>query len=264
MKKLTVIISTFGPRVAFLDQLIQNENKQVIYIVVHQNHEGVQIPDFLKRDDVTVIQTKTKGLSKSRNIGLANCKTAYALLADDDVSFFGDSFDRVIDSLDRPDIDLAVFKIKTFDGEPAYKKYPTEPYILNDGAKHWVSSVEIAFKTVKVKEKGIYFDERFGLGTHLKSGEEQLFVNDSIKSGLICQFFNEYLVIHPFESSGKKNSSNIFKEFYKGAFAKRNGDFRINSKRFFSYFKHPSLLLRDFFYLVGFIYMAFKKKQIFL
>src|SRR5690606_5519316 len=261
MSKLTVIISTYSDRVFLLENILQDERPDVRYLVVHQQYQEIDAPSFLDREDVEVVQTDTKGLSKSRNVGLSHCTTPYALIADDDVRYLDNSFDLVIESLESGAVDIAVFKIKTLDGEPQYKQYVEEDYLLNQGARHWVSSVELAFNVESVKSKGIYFDERFGLGTYLKKGEEQLFVNDCMRVGLVCKFFNRYLVIHPFESSGKRDNSIKFLEFYSGAFANRNKEFRINFRRIMVYLNHPMLFIVDVYYMAGFIYIWVKKKR---
>ena len=46
------------------------------------------------------------------------------------------------------------------------------------------------------------FDERFGLGSRYKSGEENIFLLDCYNKGLKIYFYNETINIHPKESTG--------------------------------------------------------------
>ncbi|MFP5005331.1 hypothetical protein ACLFLN_06240 [Acinetobacter pittii] len=73
-----------------------------------------------------------------------------------------------------------------------------------------VSSVEIVFNKESILSKNIGFDERFGLGSFFKSGEENIFLSDCLKSGLNIYAVNQKLVFHPFESSGKIINDNFF------------------------------------------------------
>jgi hypothetical protein len=54
-----------------------------------------------------------------------------------------------------------------------------------------------------LKNRKIYFDERFGLGSRLLGGEENLFISDAIDAGLKIKFFPFYIVQHSYESTIK-------------------------------------------------------------
>ncbi len=108
-----------------------------------------------------------------------------------------------------PDADILVFQIYTPEGYP-YKTYKDYIYKMNKFSIMKVSSVEIVFNKESILSKNIGFDERFGLGSFFKSGEENIFLSDCLKSGLNIYAVNQKLVFHPFESSGKIINDNFF------------------------------------------------------
>lgn len=148
------------------------------------------------------------------------------------MEFIDGAFERIINKFENDSsLELATFKIKT-EGGMEYKNYPEEEYNLMEN-KHWVSSIEIAFKTKSIKSKNILFDERFGLGAIIPMGEEQVFLNDCLNNGLNCKFFPEYIVKHPYESSGKKEKKEYLYFFYMGAMGERTGK------------KNPNIIFRS-------------------
>ncbi|MGV0923053.1 glycosyltransferase [Empedobacter tilapiae] len=221
MQCLTIIISTLNNGILGLEKTIKFKHPEILYLVIHQNHTDTAIPLFLKRDDIQVIQSDTKGLSKSRNTGIKNCTTEYALIADDDVEYIESGLLEVLNIIKTEKPDFATFKIKTFEKEQEYKNYPQVKYQISISPLHWFSSIEILFNVNLIKDYKIKFDERFGLGTYLKKGEEEIFINDIISEGLEGYYYPIYVVQHPYESSGKKKISEKFKFFYLGAFYER-------------------------------------------
>ena len=101
-----------------------------------------------------------------------------------------------------PKLDVGIFKIKTPDGDPAYRDYPTEPIEYKIAPS--VGTIQLAFRTASIKKNNLYFDERFGAGRKLLIGsDERIFVHDCLKAGLKVKYFPEYLVQHPYLSTVK-------------------------------------------------------------
>jgi len=175
----------------------------------------------LNRKDITIIESQTKGLSKSRNIALLNCKTEYALIADDDIEYITEGLEKVIKIIQNESPDFATFKIKTYEGQPEYKDYPKEKKCIDENYEGWLSSIEILLNIDKIKTKRIKFDQRFGLGTLLKKGEENILIYDLLTNGLKGIYYPIYIVKHPFESSGKKATSERLHYFLKGCITQR-------------------------------------------
>ena len=108
----------------------------------------------------------------------------------------------------------------------------------------------------KIKDKRLAFDERFGLGTKLKRGEEEIFIQDLIKNGLWGVFYPIYIVKHPFESTGTKPMKESFRYFFKGAFSERLG-LQLNQLNFNNFIR---CIKNRIFMQAGRFYILFTQK----
>lgn len=208
--KINVLISTLNKGIEGVPQILLEHRPDVCYTIIHQITENCFTvpPVLIQRDDVRIVSTQTKGLSKSRNLALAHAEGDIGLLADDDVRYTSESFDIVRKAYqDHPELDIACFKIRTNDHEPEYKPYHVQPLTIEGDPPHFISSIETSFRISSLKKSAIQFDERFGLGSgRFIAGEEMIFVYDCLQQALRIQYFPEYIVRHPFESSGKVES----------------------------------------------------------
>lgn len=203
---ISILISTIDEGIQRVKNVLLEPRDDVEYIISHQytrNNER-EIPPELLRSDVTISQMEGKGISKSRNNAIRHASGEIGLFADDDVTYEENYIDIVKETFqDNPDIDIALFKIKTGPGEPEYKSYP-ESRVELKRTMFSISSVEIGFNINKIRETGIYFDERFGVGRELIIGaEETIFIEDCLKEGLKVVYIPEYIVEHPFLSTIK-------------------------------------------------------------
>lgn len=220
---LTIIISTWEDGIFNLERTVRLRHPLVSYLIIHQTQKEPVAPDYLiNRPDVDIVSSYTRGLSVSRNIGLRNCKTRYALIADDDVEYIPAGIEELLKTIEQSKPNFGLFKIQTLDGEPEYKRYPKESYEIRE-LKHWVSSIEILIDIDKIREYNVCFDERFGLGAPLDRGEEEVFVHDLISHGLRGVYYPLYIVKHPHMSSGKKSRAVGEHWFVRGALDKRMG-----------------------------------------
>ncbi|WP_138429433.1 glycosyltransferase family A protein [Fodinibius saliphilus] len=203
--KINILVSTIDSGIQDLDTVILDPKSNVKYIVSHQytDEKYKKIPDFLEREDIIVSQIFGRGVTKSRNNAIRLADGEIGLFADDDVTYKESYFDRLEKRFkENPNLDVALFKIKTGRGEPEYKNYPNKVVQYTNAPS--VGTVEMAFRIKKIRDKGICFDERFGAGQELLIGaDESIFVQDCIDAGLKVKFFPEYIVGHPFESSVK-------------------------------------------------------------
>lgn len=249
---LTIVISTVGEGIERLDKAIAYRHPAVRYLVVQQvGRLPRATPDYLlRRADVAVFQSATRGLAVSRNIGLERCQTPYALLADDDVEYLPAGLEQLLDAVRTQRPDFALFQIQTPHGEPPYKDYPPAPYTLTR-LRHWVSSIEILVNANKLKADGIRFDERFGLGASLDRGEEEIFVSDLIRKGWLGRYFPIPIVKHPYESSGKKVRSRKEQFFFQGAFDARTEARTVPPATLLDCLRNPGRLVDAFHYRRG-------------
>lgn len=203
---LNIMLSTLNSGIENVKNVILPERDDVIYLISHQFTEErfKYIPLELKRNDIRILQIAGKGVAKSRNNVIRLANGDIGLFSDDDVSYTYEYIDTVIETFrEKPDLDLALFKINTPDGFPEYKKYPETNFKLKK-LPFSVGTIEIAIKINSIRKSGVLFDERFGAGQPLLIGsDESIFVNDCIKRGLNCWFFPHYVVNHPYESTIK-------------------------------------------------------------
>jgi len=220
---VNILVSTIDAGIKQVDQLLLDPRPDLKYIISHQVTEERfrPVPEFLKRADILVSQIEGRGLSRNRNNGLALADGDIGILADDDVRYCNEYIDRVIAAYKSDkDLDVACFKIATPAGEPDYKDYCGNAYLLSEDSQHYLSSLEITFKLKKIREKKISFDERFGVGSELNIfGEEAVFVFDCIKKGLKVKYLPEYIVDHKALSTIKAlekyaETNNLFKGAY--------------------------------------------------
>lgn len=204
--KLNILISTFNERIADVKNVLLPVQEDVEYIVSHQytREQFKVIPLELCRGDVTVSQIPGKGVTKSRNNAIRLATGDIGLFCDDDVTYRQEYINRVKKTFaEHRDIDIALFKIKTRPEEPEYKNYPTRKGELKK-LSHAISTLEIAFNIDRIKEKKIWFDERFGAGQELLiNTDETIFVEDCLRHGCKVLFVPEYIVEHPYESTIK-------------------------------------------------------------
>lgn len=157
-----------------------------------------------KNKNIRCISTKETGISNSRNMAIKNATGDLCVICDDDTTFESDCVDILAkNALNSPDADLFTFKIITPEGS-AYKSYPSASKFITSKIENLsISSIEIAFRRDAIIKNNILFYNWLGLGTDFSGGEEVCFIKDCILSKLKVWFINEFLVCHPFESSGK-------------------------------------------------------------
>jgi glycosyltransferase involved in cell wall biosynthesis len=181
--KLNILISTYNGRIEQLKNVILEPISYVGYTVIHQyTDEKYKItPNILDRKDVKIVRMPGKGVTKSRNKAIKLAEGEIGLFSDDDVRYKPEYFKRIRKVfVDNQYLDIALFKIKTPDGEPEYKAYPDEPIRYLKAPS--VGTIEIAFRVSSVKKNRIYFDERFGAGQDLLIGsDEKIFIQDCLK-----------------------------------------------------------------------------------
>jgi glycosyltransferase involved in cell wall biosynthesis len=201
MPDITVIISTLNNR--FLNVVEKYNKCKFDCLVIHQACQD-SIAEALKFADnynFRYIPLNTRGVSKSRNFGLLHCATRYACIMDDDVVINYASIDELSKLMDAENVDVATGKYEYFNGEFP-KKYKDKPFLHNMVSATKVSSIEICVNVESLKRHDLKFDENFGLGSKLPSGEEYIFLTDCLKSGLKVKYYPILIGAHPEETSG--------------------------------------------------------------
>lgn len=201
-----MLISTIGfdgiDRVARMSLPVVD---RVTYVIVWQmpgmTHETV-VPAQLVRDDIRVIVSGTRGLSRSRNIAISESSADLSLIADDDTVFLPGAFTTILTFFSaNPTADIALFRIAGKE-----KRYPAKHtrLTLRFPRGYWLTSPEIAFRTASVKGT-IRFRENFGLGApRFTAAEESFFITDAMRSGLAVDIVPAEICVQLSPSSGEK------------------------------------------------------------
>lgn len=223
---LQVLIATYGS--AGLKRLAAGalvgalpKTEGVGYLISCQMPEFCPIPEALRRDDIQILFSDSKGLSKNRNILLSAATAPYCLIADDDLSYTASALHEVIQILKKhPDVDIATFISANAkaNGEETDKKeslsyeknYPSYSFNLRRPTKgYYITSFEIAFRRERVISCGVLFNENFGVGAPLyAAGEEELWVHELLGKGLQGWFFPQLIAVHHGPTTGTREAAN--------------------------------------------------------
>lgn len=257
---VNILVCTIDAGIERVEKVLLKPRQDLKYIISHQvtDERFRKIPDALKRSDVVVGQIEGRGLSRNRNNAFYMADGDVAMLADDDVHYREEYVNNVIKAFEAdPDLGVACFKIATPGGDPEFKNYTDQPYLLNDQSNHYISTLEISYRINLIRDKGIVFDERFGLGSGLNSfGEEAVFIHDCIRAGIKVMYIPEYVVEHPavttIKSLTRYDTLNVV---FKGAYDTRRYGWLAFPAAFLDYFrlrselkaegKKPEIYLRE-------------------
>lgn len=161
MAEISVLICTLNDRIKNVPRILLPESDEVNYIVAFQYTDQMfyeMIPEEIqKRNDVTIYPSSEVGLCANRNNALRNCKTQFAVIADDDTVYSKDLLNEVV----------AKFRINT------------ELDIISFAHNRLA---------LRLSPNLPQFDTRFGIGSSfLSCGEEEVFVHQAEKLGLRVQ-----------------------------------------------------------------------------
>lgn len=188
------------------------ERADVRYIISVQydgSPEQISIPAQLsERADVTIGFLQGKGLSRNRNNALRMATGDICLIADDDNRYLPEYIDTIISSWkENTGAHVLTFQAQDYEGALLHP-YPA-PYFC---------SIEISFRRNVILEKGIRFDERFGLGSPLLcAGEEDIFMTDARRAGLDIRYIPKVIVRTNGTTTGTRFVGNSKLQITKGA-----------------------------------------------
>ncbi|KGO92575.1 glycosyltransferase family 2 protein [Flavobacterium subsaxonicum] len=188
-------------------------------LIVNQTSQDVILSSAYP--NIRIINCFERGLSRSRNVLVANAAHKIGLIADDDLVFVPNFDQKVAQGFNRFSNAAAIKYITTtFEGVP-FRKYPQKPLAkLNALQRLNSTSWEIALNINVVRQSGILLDTNFGLGSTFPLGEEPIFINDLYHAGYQICHEPEVIVTH----KTFKDSDNIsLAESYRirGAYLKR-------------------------------------------
>ena len=170
--------------------------------IYFSNNQGEK---FLAR----VISTKDRGLSKSRNLAIANARGDILLISDQDVVFQENYSQNIIKTFESmPEADIILFDVSPNGNQHAQNDLKRIGYIGAMRAK----SIETTFKREKILNSGVRFDETMGAGTGNGSGEENKFLFDCLKNNL--RIFRSTIFIAEEHPTGSSWFSGYTKDYF--------------------------------------------------
>lgn len=171
------------------DREVENQIKKMNiksnYLIINQiDNKKVDI------NNPKVITKFEKGLTKSRNMAIDKSIGDIILLADDDV-IYNDDYEKIIyEAYEKyKDADIICFFVESKNPKRKIKRLPTGKIGFIKAMK--IVSFEMSFRKKSIINNKLKFDERFGAGTKLNRGEEQIFLYSALKKGMKIIFVNK-------------------------------------------------------------------------
>jgi glycosyltransferase involved in cell wall biosynthesis len=156
-------------------------------------------------NNVRVINAFEKGLSKSRNLAIANAKGKIGVITDDDIIFQKDPLPIILNAYNQHPGAAVIAFCAVDNNAVLFKKYPKKTKIkLNDFDIHNIMSIEMTLNTAIIKDKRVQFDHRFGLGSPFILGEEAVFLHDLKSKQQQIVFIPEVIVSHPLYTTNER------------------------------------------------------------
>lgn len=195
-------------------EIIQKSNLSDVPALVINQTDTLKDTLYNDANNHRRLDTCTRGLSVSRNMAIRESHAEICLLCDDDERFI-DNLEKVILKTYNhyPNADIICFSL-----DCPGTKMPKRIKKINYISALKITSWQVSFRRERVLEKELSFDTRFGSGTPIGSGEENIFLYDAIKSGLTVlyvpihigtvipsesKWFNDFSKLS-FENHGKK------------------------------------------------------------
>lgn len=197
---------------------IKRNNCLIINQMTDKNLELLNIKNGEKR----IISLCEKGLSKSRNMAIANSQGDIGIIADDDVIYV-DNYEKIVeDEYEKnPGYDIIAFYV-----ENAKEKDNLKEKNVDFIHSLKLCSVQITLKINSIRKNNIVFDEKFGTGSGLFNfGEENIFLTDCLKKKMKIYYSKKKIAVL---SSERKSS--WFNGFDKAYFYTRGAIFYRISK----------------------------------
>ena len=180
--KLTILISCMHQKDA---SIIEKSNVQSDVVIVNQcDTNSVEEFDFTNKAGTTChakfICTTERGLSRSRNMAIANAWGDICYMCDDDELLQDDCEEKILKAYEtHPDQDIITFGLirKNY-------TYPSSEQKMSIAQILRTSSVQTTFRREAIIDNGLQFDSKMGSGSGNGGGEENKFLMDCRRKGL--------------------------------------------------------------------------------
>jgi hypothetical protein len=217
MEDFGLIVATTESKLMINQLFVDQINEASFPVVIVNQAQDHPIPTGAFRNHVRVIESTSRGLSKSRNLALDCIQARFVMLCDDDIQLQPGCLDEVSKLL-QPEVALFFTPLFTTEGKPWRANYASESFkfqgmsFQNRRRIQAINSMEQILNLDFMNAHGIRFNPAFGVGSggH-PMGEETLLCFSILKSGGVIQFLPVPTRIHPPAST----SSNMTAEKYR-------------------------------------------------
>jgi len=232
---LEILISTKDRTdTAFLKEMFPGGLPQADILIINQTGGKKGISGSTLPPRVRVVHSNRYGLSFSRNLGLQHARGDVLLLADDDIRYRAGFEKDVMKAHEKYDAPLVILPIADEKGRALGLHLPADAPVKDFTQ---VFSPQISMKQRWIKEKGVRFDENFGLGARYPDSENFVFLKEAAQAGGdVIYRATSPIAMHP-----RRNSS---------AFLENDGVFETRLVLFKKY-RNPQWLWLYFFKLLG-------------
>lgn len=166
------------------DTLVRNSQLNGNVLMINQCDHEDYVEYRTVSGTVRMFSTKDRGLTRSRNMAIANARGDICLVCDDDEVFVPDYENAILTAYhDHPEADIIIFKMAN-----RAPSFPDQPMRLRFPKTMKVSSWQISFRRERLRESGVRFDELLGAGTGNGAEEELKFLLDSERAGLVIYY----------------------------------------------------------------------------
>ena len=162
------------------DTLIRRSRITGNAVVINQCDREEEREYATENGHVCFLSTKARGLTKSRNMAIAESLADVCLLCDDDEVFVPGYEEKILAAYERlPQADIVIFRMVNypcaFGDEVRRLKFPQTTH---------VASWQISFRRERLNACGVRFDELLGAGSGNGAEEELKFLLDCQRAGL--------------------------------------------------------------------------------
>lgn len=166
-------------------KIIEEMNISTDVTVINQTNEESIQEFILKEKNVQWINSKARGLSRSRNDAIYNARNEVCLLADDDM-VYRDGYEEVVLNAfkDHPDADIIVFGIKSIESQKTVGFKSMNNKKLNYHKAMKACSVQLGLKVNSIRKSNLKYNEKIGPGGRYNMGDENIFLTGCYKKHL--------------------------------------------------------------------------------
>lgn len=175
---LTIAISAVSNTAKQVIENLPSPITEINYVVV------VQLGYFeneIHRPDIKVVLDDKVGVSRSRNLALANSESDFTLFSDDDIKLNAIELSQLVQILKTQSNDCFLLDVELKNGDKVFKYDKIVPLAKREALLCW--AVRLCLRTNFAKTIG--FNEKISIGTDIPLGEETIFTFEAMNAGKV-------------------------------------------------------------------------------